>query len=124
MLEPKFDIDKIKFGTDQPTFERAVNLYENGKVTQFKEKISSYSAIVLSTKSYCVSVEARRYGLATCNCYLGQRDKLCKHMVAVSICAVLNGKKLKQEDKDIITNLECSGNYGELPKDELSEIKK
>ena len=26
---PKFTLDKIKFATDRPTFEKAVELYEN-----------------------------------------------------------------------------------------------
>ena len=71
-MQPKYDLDKIKFATDRPTFEKAVNLYEKGKVTQFKEGIGSYSAVVLGTKPYRVSVEARQYGLAVCECYLGQ----------------------------------------------------
>ena len=45
-------------------------------------------------------------------------------MVAVSIYAVLSGKKLKPDDKEIITGPKCSGNYGELPKDELLTVKK
>lgn len=55
-----YDLDKIKFATDGPTFERAVGLYESGKVTKFEEGINAYSAIVLGTKPYQVSVEARR----------------------------------------------------------------
>ena len=31
-MKPRYDLDKIKFATDVPTFERAVNLYESGKV--------------------------------------------------------------------------------------------
>ena len=124
MQKPAYDINKIKFATDKQTFERAINLYENGKVTQFKERIGSYNAVVLGTQPYRVSIEARRYGLATCNCYLGQRDTLCKHIVAVSIYAVLDGEKLKQEDKEIITSPKCSGNYGELDKEDLLTLKK
>jgi len=97
-MQPAYNLDKIKFATDPPTFEKAVALYESGKVMEFEEGIGAYSAVVMGTKSYRVSVEARRYGLATCTCYLGQSDTLCKHMVAVSIYAVLRGKKLKPED--------------------------
>jgi len=32
MNPPDFALDKIKFATDKPTFEKAVQLYENGKV--------------------------------------------------------------------------------------------
>ena len=121
---PSYNLDKIKFATDRPTFERAVGLYESGKVTQFKEDIGAYSAVVLGTKPYRVSVEARRFGLANCECYLGQRDTLCKHMVAVSIYAVLGGKPLKDDDKEIVSSPECSNQPGELGKKELSETKK
>lgn len=77
-MRPAYNLDKIKFATDQPTFEKAVALYEAGKVTQFKERIGSYSAVVLGTKPYRVLIEARRFGLANCECYLGQRDTLLR----------------------------------------------
>lgn len=57
---PRYDIDKIKFATAAPTFEKAIGLYESGKVTKFEEGIGTYSAVVLGTKPYRVSVEARR----------------------------------------------------------------
>ncbi len=33
----QYDLKKIKFGTDRPTFERGVDLYERGKVTKFEK---------------------------------------------------------------------------------------
>jgi len=36
---PKFDLNKIKFATDPPTFAKAAILYESGKVNNFKEII-------------------------------------------------------------------------------------
>jgi len=123
-MQPKYDLDKIKFATDGPTFEKAVDLYEKGKVTKFEEGIGAYSAVVLGTKSYRVSVEARRYDLATCECYLGQNDTLCKHMVAVAIHAVMGGKKLSEEDKRLVSQAVCSGQLGELSKSELAATKK
>lgn len=123
-MKPVFDLDKIKYATDQPTFEKAVALYEAGKVTQFREGIGSYSAVVIGTEPYPVSIEARCFGLANCECYLGQRDTLCKHIVAVSIYAVLDGKKLSNEDKELVSSPVCSGSLGELSKTELAETKK
>jgi hypothetical protein len=124
MVTPKFDLDKIKFATDGPTFEKAVGLYESGKVTQFEEGIGSYSAVVLGTKPYRVSVEARRYDYGHCECYLGQNNTLCKHMVALAIYAVKNGNPLTDEDKRQISQVTCSGRLGELSKTELSKMKK
>ena len=123
-MPPKFTLDKIKFATDGPTFERAVDLYEKGKVTKFEEGIGAYSAVVLGTKPYRVSVEARRYDYGHCECYLGQNDTLCKHMVAIAIRAVTGGKPLSEEDKRQVSQVICSGRLGELSKSELASTKK
>lgn len=121
---PDYDLEKIKFATDRPTFEKAVDLYEEGKVTQFKEGIRAYSAIALGTKPYRVSVEARRYDYGHCECYLGQQDTLCKHMVALAIYAVMRGKPLADEDKKLRGSPMCSDRLGELSKEELVPAKK
>ena len=119
-----YNLDKIKFATDARTFERAVGLYESGKVKQFKEELNGFFAIVLGTQPYRVYVSARRYDEGDCECYLGQNDTLCKHMVAVAIYAVMGGKKLSKEDKELVSSLACSGKLGELSKEELAETKK
>ena len=46
-MPSKYNFEKIKFATDPATFERAVNLYENKKVSKFKEDFGDYSAVVL-----------------------------------------------------------------------------
>lgn len=123
-MPPKFNLDKIKFATDASTFEKAVALYEGGKITQFKEGINACSAIVLGSKPYRVSVEARRYDYGHCECYLGQNDTLCKHMVAVAIYAVMSGKPLTEQDKKSVSSPICSSRLGTLNKQELSAMKK
>lgn len=123
-MQLSYSLDKIKFATDGPTFDRAVGLYENKKVTQFKEDFGGYSAVVLGTHPYQVNISARHYDQGDCECYLGQRDTLCKHMVAVAIYAVTDGKPLKDEDKELIGSPKCSGKPGELSKEELAETKK
>ena len=82
-----------------------MELYESGKVTKFKECIRSFSAVVIGSKPYNVSGEARRFDYGNCDCYLGQNDELCKHLVALAIYAVMRGKKLKVEDKKAITGI-------------------
>jgi len=47
---PVYNLEKIKFATDSPTFERAVDLYEKGKVTQFKAIMNGFFAVVLGGK--------------------------------------------------------------------------
>ncbi len=122
-MKPAFDLDKIKFATDRPTFERAVGLYEAGKVTQFKEDPFGFSAIVLGGQPYHVYVSHKYYDKGSCDCYLGQNDTLCKHMVALAIYAILRGKLLKKEDKELIDSPKCSRVLGELSAEELKKVK-
>ncbi|MBU3925199.1 hypothetical protein KJ854_04660 [Patescibacteria group bacterium] len=123
-MMPRYDIDKIKFATDRPTFERAIDLYESGKVTQFKEGFGSYSAVVLGGKPYNVVVSAKHYGHARCDCYVGRQDTLCKHMVAAAIYVVMRGMLLSEDDKQITDQPACSGQPGILNKEELATAKK
>jgi len=123
-IYPDYDLDKIKYGTDAPTFEKAVGLYEKKKVTKFMEGIRSYSAVVLGTTPYRVLVEARKYDYGHCECYLGEKEILCKHMVALAIYAINRGKPLSEEDKQLVTQPSCSGKIGKLSPSELSHVKK
>lgn len=119
-MKPVYGLDKIKFAIDESTFKKAVGLYEGKRVVEFKEQFGDFFATVLGTEPYEVCVSARHYDKGSCECYLGQNNKLCKHMVAVAIYAVMNGKPLADEDKKLTSNPTCSGRLGELNKDELS----
>ena len=121
---PKYDMDKIKFSTDSPTFQRAVDLYERGRVTEFKNQFDGYFAVVIGSRPYDVFVSSRIFDIGNCTCYLGVNDTLCKHMIAVAIHAVKNGKILTDEDKLQRNQLIFSGHAGNLAKAELSSFKK
>jgi hypothetical protein len=90
----------------------------------FAEEGGAYSAVVQGSKPYRVSVEARRYDYGHCECYLGQNNTLCKHMVAVAIRAVTCGKPLSKEEKTLTHQAVCSGQLGSLSKEELAASKK
>lgn len=124
-MEPHYDLDKIKFATDRPTFERAVKLYESGKVTKFTAAEFGFSASVIGSESspYEVYVSAKHYDEGTCTCYLGQNDTLCKHMVAVALYAVIGGRKLSAEEKEHVKEPVCSGRRGSLNGEELKVTK-
>jgi hypothetical protein len=123
-MNPSYDLDKIKFSIDQRTFDRAVDLYENDRVTKFTEDFKGYSAIVLGGQAYMVFVSSRNYDRGYCECYLGQNDRLCKHMIAVAIYAIKKGEKLNEEEREIIEELICNEKLGELSKEKLTEVKK
>jgi len=123
-MAPTYDINKIKFATDEGTFQRGVDLYERGKVTDVEEALGDYSAVVKGTKPYRVSISGRRYRDATCECYLGERGTLCKHVVALALHAVMDDQPLKSEDKQQPSEIKCSNKRDELSKDELADVKK
>ena len=119
-----YDLNKIKFATDEATFKRAVGLYESGKVTEVEEIGWGYTAVVLGTNPYRVSVSKSRYNDADCTCYVGQKDTLCKHMVALALYAVMDGRPLNDKDKQLCHQVECSRRQEALSKEELDAVKK
>ena len=121
---PAYDLNKIKFATDEATFKRALGLYEGGKVTEVEEALGDFTAVVLGTKPYRVSISGRNYKNGHCTCYLGEKGALCKHMVALAIHAVMCGKPLSDKDKELSHGIECSGQRGVLNKEELEALKK
>lgn len=123
-MKPAYNLEKIKFATDGPTFERAVSLYENGQVTNFEDTGYTFTATVLSSEPYEVFVSNRNYDQGNCTCYLGKNNTLCKHMVAVALYAVMGGRQLTDEDKRLVHIPSCSGKLGTLSGEQLSEIKK
>lgn len=119
--QPKYNIDDIKFSLDEGTYGRAVDLYTKGKVTDFsQDTYGGYYATVQGTSPYRVSVSSKKFDTGYCDCYLGQNNTLCKHMIAVAITALTdNGKKEIDLKQDI--DLKINNRSGELSKEELAE---
>jgi hypothetical protein len=122
-VETQYNLDKIKFGIDSGTWERAVGLYEGGKVKNFQDTGLTFAAKVQGTHLYEVFVSKRRYTDGNCTCYLGQNDTLCKHMIAVAIYGLKSGKALTEEEKIQHNEITFSGRTGEINQDELSLFK-
>ena len=122
-MHVNYDLNKIKFVTDEATFARAVSLYESGKVTEVETLGGYYSAAVLGTESYRVSVSAKNFKQGHCTCYLGQKDTICKHMVALALYAVMDGKSLNDEDKQLDHKVECSKRHEALSEEEFMLAK-
>lgn len=120
---PDFDLEKIKFSIDEPTWKKAVSLYENGKIKSFEESGFGFKAIVKGTSDYNVQVSPKSYDMGSCDCYLGQNETLCKHMVALAIYSLKKGEKLSLEEKTLSNEIKCSGRRGELSEVELADTK-
>lgn len=122
-MHVNYDLNKIKFATDEATFTRAVGLYESGKVTQVDTLGGYYSAVVQGTSPYHVSVSIRNFKQGHCTCYLGEQDTLCKHMVALALHVVMDGKPLNDKDRQIDNKVECSKQCKPMNDEELMLAK-
>ena len=122
-MHVNYDLNKIKFATDDGTFMRAVGLYESGKVTEVETLGGYYSAVVQGTESYRVSVSDKNFKQGHCTCYLGQKDTLCKHMIALALHAVMDGKPLNDKDRQIDHKVECNKRREALSDEELMLAK-
>jgi len=123
-MNAAYDLNKIKFATDEATFQRAVGLYGNGKVTEVKARGGDYTAVVVGTKPYRVSVSARNYKHGSCTCYLGEKDTLCKHIAALALHVVMDGRPLNNKDKKLDHEVGCSRQRRAINEEEFVVVKK
>ena len=123
-MQPKYDIETLKFSVDKGTYGRALELYNGGRVTGFsKDPDRGYYATVRGTQLYRVSVSSKNFNAGRCDCYLGQKHILCKHMVAVAITALTDNGKFRLDlvqDNQLIINPDL----GEISKAELAEARR
>jgi len=121
--KPKYDLEKIKYATGSPTWERAVDLYERGKVMRVQDNEHSFSATVIGSRPYEVWVSVEKFDVGDCICYLGQKDELCKHLVALAVRVVVGGRPLTEKEKEMVSAPMCSGRRGELEAQALKSVQ-
>ncbi len=93
MTQPTFTIQDIKYSVDECMFERAKNHFESSKVRNINETSNGYMATVQGTSLYRVSLSRKHIDYGHCDCYMGQNDELCKHMLALGLAVLhLTGK--------------------------------
>jgi hypothetical protein len=85
---PAYSLNDIRVSVGEREFAKGQQLYKGGSVGRLRVFGLGYEAIVQGTRSYQVYVEARGVDYGRCNCYLGENDELCKHMIALAIAAV------------------------------------
>lgn len=122
-MPPHYTLNDIKFGIDQSTWQKAVALYEQGKVKNFKNATFTFTANVQGTHLYRVFVSQKKYEDGDCTCYLGQNDTLCKHMIALVIYGVKRGQALTQEEKTQSNQIVFSNQIKDLSDEELKLFK-
>jgi len=99
MKQPNFSYQDIKYSIDQSTISRAENLFKSNKVQNISEYSRGYNAVVQGTSPYHVNLSYRSIEESSCDCYMGQNDYLCKHILALAFAILkLSGKKENVEN--------------------------
>lgn len=88
MIHPTFTLRDIKYSVDPSMFERAKKLFESGNVGKITEDNGGYSAKIQGTSPYFVSISRKNIDYGHCDCYMGQNDQLCKHMLALGLAVL------------------------------------
>ena len=124
-LRPAFTLFDIQMGVGDEEFKKGKKLFDSGKVNRLEADFDAFNAVVSGTHDYVVSVSVNHFDRGNCNCYVGQKDILCKHMIALAIATVF---KYRPEDTNIIqTPLDqavCNCEVRNVTKEELDKIKK
>jgi len=122
---PNFTLFDIQMGVGGEEFKKGKKLYDDGKVGKLEAEYYGVSSLVSGTHDYNVNVEYKHFDRGNCSCYLGQKDVLCKHMVALAIAC---SYKYRPEDAKIVEHpldqAVCSGQVRDISKEELASIKK
>jgi len=108
MIQPVFTIQDIKYSVDEPMFLRAQKLFKSGKVQDPKEDPHGYNATVQGTSPYRVSLSRKHIDSGYCDCYMGQNDQLCKHMLALGLAALQISGKMGEDEEDSPDNLDAA----------------
>ena len=124
VLRPLFTLFDIQMGVGDDEFKKGKKLFDGGKFNHLKRDFRGFNAIVSGTHDYVVFVSANDFDRGGCNCYVGEKDTLCKHMIALAIAAIF---KYRPEDTEIVDapldQASCSTEVREINKEELATIK-
>lgn len=123
MTIPHFDLEKIIYSIDSETYKKALKLYESGNIRHFHDTGYLYRATVYGTHPYDVSISAKNFELGNCDCYMGQHDYVCKHMIALAIYAIFMGNPIPQSTIQVLDIPLFSGKTGSLSLEELVKLK-
>lgn len=121
---PQFTVADIQLGVGQYEFDKGLALYKKGAVNEIKKDFLGFKAIVSGTHEYHVNVDSSSYDRGNCDCYIGQKEELCKHMIALAVALVY---KYRPNDTEAIMHpldqAVCSGDIRDITKEESDNVK-
>lgn len=123
-IVPKYSLEDIQIAVSDNEFSKAFAIFSIGKIGSIEANSSDFTAQITGTEKYNVSVNTNNFELGDCNCYLGQKNYLCKHIIALAIAVV---KKFKPEQSNLIAHpldrAVCSGKVEEMKDAELDKVE-
>ncbi len=123
-LTPQYNITDIRISVWDHEFSKGMQLYEGYKVTDIEETLHGWHAKVAWTHMYSVVVDAKSFDRGFCDCYLGERDELCKHMIALAIAATkMSGKWEDIHEGQDMEYASCSWEIRDMTDDEVRDIQ-
>lgn len=122
-LIPSYSISDIRLSLGDKEYRKWLDLYIAGKIQEIHETIHGWSALVQGTSLYRVSVWVCHWDGGSCSCYIGQRDDVCKHLIALAIAIT----KMYGKWDDIYEDMEldtayCSWEIRDITDDERVTI--
>ncbi len=119
-----YTIPDIQLGVGDSEFNKGLKLYEKGAVKKISDSFSGFRAIVSGTHEYHVGVSIEAYDRGICDCYVGQKNELCKHMIALAIAVVYKYRPKDTESiKHPVDQAVCSGIVRDATQNELDKAK-
>ena len=121
---PQFTLPDIHIGVGEDEFTKGLALYDKGAIGTITADYNGWQATVYGTHPYHVSVAAKSFDIGQCDCYIGLRDELCKHMIALAIALVHIYRPNDSTDITIpLDQAVCSSEVRDLTPAELKNTK-
>jgi hypothetical protein len=123
-LTPSYNISDIRLSISDREYRKWLDLYDSSKVSDIQEDPDEWTATVHGTQLYSVSVGARHWDQGSCSCYIGQRDEVCKHLIALAVAVTKAYGKWEDTYEGMeLDTAYCSGDIREMTSDESTTIK-
>lgn len=103
--KPLFTYSDVKYASDEAIFKRAKELFAKQKVQSYESTADGYRAIVQGSQPYRVRLSRKRVDYADCDCYMGQNDALCKHMLALALKALHESGLVDQSGNPVASSV-------------------
>ena len=93
----KFRKIDIEHAVSKPTLKKAEKLFNDDCVLDVEYKRTEICASIMSTKEYTTCISYKDFFNSYCNCYAGQEDKMCKHVLALALYVLDDNELLDDE---------------------------